>query len=113
MKRDMEYLPIALSVSSLVASAVAIIMAHFRIKVAEERCSSLQERLGVITGSTGEALKLYDSAIESLTSSILLMDKRVQTTIDDPIMALDEQGHLVLYDGPRGSHPNLSGDEQP
>lgn len=54
-----------------------------------------------------------DRAMRDMVTALTLIDKRVQRTLADPIMALDHEGRLCIYDGPVTQVPSGEDGDEP
>jgi hypothetical protein len=91
---------VAASASAAILSLLAWVDAKAKIRL-------LQEQVGRAVEVSSSNMCMLDSdrarSVEmftDLSKAIVVVDRRVQRTLLDPILALDETGQLVIWDGP-------------
>lgn len=105
---NIHALMIAASLTLAVLSLLAWTDAKAKIRL-------LQEQVGRAVEVATSTSCLMDSdrakAVEmftDLSKAIVVIDRRVQRTMLDPILALDENGQLVIWDGPKIAPGDIS-----
>ena len=97
----MEIIHVAVAAAAAISVLTALSVMHGRaqarlIKEQVERC---MDRVGALSGAIESELDQRDVMLLDISKAIVVLDRRVQRTINDPILALDEEGKLVVYEG--------------
>ena len=91
---------LAASLSLAVLSIVAWADARAKIRLLREQVGRAVEvstsTACLLDSERGRTVDMFTD----LSKAVVMIDRRVQRTLQDPILALDERGQLVVWDGP-------------
>lgn len=103
---------VALAASSAlsVLCFLACLQARTRARLLEEQVGRCIDRTGALAGSLEAELVRRDDVALDISKAIVVLDRRIQRTLDDPILALDDEGKLIIWDGVTPLEPPTGGD---
>lgn len=104
------HVAIAASLSLSVLSVVAVVYGRSRARLIEEQIGRCLDRCSSLNGYYDAELARRDDMVLDMSKAIVVLDKRIQRTLADPILALDEEGKLIIWDGVMPLDPPTGGD---
>ena len=106
---EMIHVLVAATSALSVISAAAVLHGRAQCKLLQEQVGRCIDRVAGMQGAFDVELDRRDAISLDISKAVVVLDRRIQRTVEDPILALDEDGKLVIYDSPLPPLPGGDG----
>lgn len=106
---EMIHVFVAATAAVSALTALSAMQARANARLLREQVDRFIDKVGNMQGALEVELDRRDAICLDISKAVVVLDRRIQRTIDDPILALDEDGKLVVYDSPLPPPPPMTG----